>query len=132
MRYRPLVLRRTWLAIGWFGVALLTYLSLMPDPPGLDIEQGDKLEHIAAYGLLMLWFAQLAVAWNRRLMTATALIGLGVGLEYAQRATGYRTFEYVDMAADAIGVALGWLLASPRLPNLLSIVDRIAAGRTTD
>src|SRR5439155_17694573 len=86
----PYDLRRPWLAIGWFGVALLIYLSLMRDPPTIPVEQGDKLEHIAAYAVLMGWFAQIALAAPRRLLTAIALVGLGIALEFAQRATGYR------------------------------------------
>ena len=101
----------------------------MPEPPRLDIEQGDKLQHLAAYGSLMLWFAQIAVARKPRLRTAVALVGLGIALEYAQRATGYRTFSYADMAANAAGVACGWLLAPPRLPNALRFAKRLAAGR---
>jgi VanZ family protein len=121
-------LRRMWIAIGWFGIGLLIYLSLMRDPPGIDIAQGDKLEHIAAYATLMFWFAQLTDSGARRLAIALELVALGVGLEFAQRETGYRTFEYADMAADAIGVAVGWLLASPRLPNLLSLLQRFTKG----
>ena len=57
---RPrLVLRRTWLFIGWLGIAAVNYLSLTPNTPKLDLEYGDKLQHLAAYGSLMLWFAQL-------------------------------------------------------------------------
>jgi VanZ family protein len=117
-----------WIAIGWFGIGLVIYLSLMRDPPGIDIEQGDKLGHIAAYATLMFWFAQLTDSWARRVVIAIALVALGVGLEFAQRETGYRTFDYADMAADAIGVGVGWLLASPRLPNLLSMLQRFAKG----
>ena len=120
---------RIWLAVGWLGVVTVVWLSLMPEPPRLDIEQGDKLQHLAAYGSLMLWFAQVAVARSSRWRTAVALVGLGIALEYAQRATGYRTFSYADMAANAAGVACGWLLAPPRLPNALRVVERFAARR---
>jgi VanZ family protein len=126
-----LVLRRTWFAIGWLGIAAVIYLSLTPNPPKLDLEQGDKLQHLAAYGSLMLWFAQLAVARNRRLWTGIALIGLGVGLEFAQLALEYRTFSYADMVANAAGVAIGWLLATSRLPNMLTVAERMVARDTT-
>ena len=122
-------MQRAWLAVGWFGIALLIYLSLMPNPPEIDIVQGDKLEHIAAYGTLMFWFAQVPIMRDRRLITALVLFGLGVVLEFVQGATGYRTFSYGDMAADAIGVALGGLLALRFFPNLLTIAQRIAASR---
>jgi len=126
-----MVLRRTWFAVGWVGVATVIYLSLAPSPPKLDVEHGDKLQHVAAYGSLMLWFAQLTIASNPRFWTAVALIGLGVGLEFAQLALGYRTFSYADMAADAAGVAIGWLLATSPLPNMLTVAERVLARRTT-
>ena len=125
---RP-ALKRIWLAIGWIGVGAVIWLSLMPEPPRLDVEQGDKLQHLAAYGSLMLWFAQVAVARHLRLQTALGLVALGVALEFVQRATGYRTFSYADIAANAAGVGCGCLLAPPRLPNVLRIVDRIATHR---
>lgn len=117
----PQMLRRAWHGIGWMGIALAVYLSLMHDPPAFAVVQGDKFQHAAAYGTLMLWFAQLADLRGARIATALALVGLGIGMEFAQLATGYREFSYGDMAADAIGVGIGWLLAPPRLPNLLTL-----------
>jgi len=120
-------LRSLWWAIGWFGVALTIYLSLMPNPPGIDVPQGDKLGHLAVYATLMLWFAQLVTRAGERCVAALALLALGVALEFAQRATGYREFSYADMLADAVGIALGSLLAPPRLPNLLVRTQRLLA-----
>jgi len=127
----PLVLRRAWFVIGWIGVAIVIYLSLTPKPVHLDIAQGDKLAHLAAYGALMLWFGQVVVNARSRLWSAVALTALGVGLEFAQLVTGYRTYSYTDMAASAIGVVVGWGTAPPRLPNLLSIAERIATRSAT-
>jgi VanZ family protein len=98
-------------------LAIIT-LSLTPAPPHLNLEQGDKLGHFAAYGLVTLWFAQLYTALRQRIWLALGMVALGIALEFAQRATGYRSFEVADMVADALGVAIGWL-AAPRLPNFL-------------
>jgi VanZ family protein len=106
LRSRPLSL-----ALGWAWVAAIVWLSLTPSPPTIDIEQGDKLGHFLAYGILMFWFCQLYVAPRARLGYALGFVALGVGLEFAQRALGTRSFELFDMAADALGVALGWLAA---------------------
>jgi len=81
----------------------------MPKPPTIDVAQGDKLGHFAAYGLLMFLFCQIYV---RRLAFALAFIAMGVGLEFLQGMTGYRTFDVFDMLANAVGVALGWLVAT--------------------
>ena len=116
--------RNAWIAIGWFGVAMVIVLSLIPSPPTLPVEQGDKFEHVAAYGSLMFWFAQAYLRWNERRWIAAALVALGIGLEYVQGWTGWRDFSYADMAADAIGVALGWLVARGALANFLACATR--------
>jgi len=116
----PSKLNHYWQAAGWLGVGLIVYLSLTPAPPQINIENGDKLGHLAAYGLVTLWFAQHHTGLRQRIGLAIGMVALGIAMEYAQRATGYRSFEVADMVADAIGVAIGWLAAPPRLPNLLS------------
>ena len=117
-----------WKAAGWLGVGLIIAFSLTPAPPQIGIENGDKLGHLAAYGLATLWFAQPYTALRQRIWLAVGMVALGVGLEYAQRATGYRSFEVADMVADALGVAIGWLAAPPRLPNFLIWVEKRLTG----
>lgn len=119
LRLRPL-----WLVAGWMLVLLVIYLSLAPSPPPLTKNQGDKLEHILAYAALMSWFVNLYAEMTPRMRIAAGLIALGVGLEFVQRWSGYRTFEVADMAADAVGVAAGWLSAPPRLPNYLRAIEK--------
>lgn len=116
--------RKIWVGLAWCGVALIIFLSLTPSPPDIDLGRfGDKYEHVAAYALLMLWFCQAYLAHAQRRRTSLLLVALGIALEFAQRATGLRTFEVADMAAGALGVGMGWLLAPPRLPNLLLLVQ---------
>ena len=121
----PLLLRRFWQGIGWFGIVLLLYLSLTPQPPEIPVEEGDKIGHSLAYAVLMFWWAQLLVSAPERRWLATALIALGIAIEYVQGWTGWRTFDYFDMLADVIGVAIGWLLAVPRTPSVLALVGRL-------
>jgi VanZ family protein len=80
----------------------------MPKPPTIDVDQGDKLSHFAAYGLLMFVFCQIYDQRRTRLVYAAGFIGMGVALEFLQGMTGYRTFDVFDMLANAVGVALGW------------------------
>ncbi len=86
-------------------VAAIVWLSLTPSPPQVPLESGDKLGHFAAYGVLMLWFAQLHA---RRLPWAAGFLAMGIGLEFVQAGLGYRTLEVLDMAANAAGVLAGW------------------------
>jgi VanZ family protein len=115
----PVLLRRCWIAIGWFGVVLLLYLSLTPRPPEIPVEQGDKLGHILAYATLTYWWAQLLVTMSQRLRLAAVLLALGIAIEFVQGWTGWRTFDYYDMLADAIGIAIGWAAAWPRTRDWL-------------
>lgn len=112
-------------------VVLIIYLSLTPEPVQLNVEQGDKFGHVFAYAALMAWFANVYEGVAQRVQFALGFVALGVGLEFAQRSTGYRSFEIADMAADAVGVAAGWLIAPPRGPHLLRSLERAWARVNT-
>ena len=116
-------LRALWLALGWSWAAAIVWLSLMPSPPTIDIAQGDKLGHFLGYGILMFWFCQLYAARRIRLAYALGFAVLGVALEFAQRALGYRTYEPFDMVANALGVALGWAAALASGGRLLARLE---------
>ena len=103
-------LRGLWLAVGWAMVAAIAWLSLTPEPPGLDFEQSDKVGHFLGYGGLMFWFSQLYRS-RTRVFYALGFVAMGIGLELAQGQLGYRTYEVFDMYANTLGVLLGWTLA---------------------
>lgn len=126
----PASLRAAWRILGWFGVALLIWLSLMPSPPKVaDLAHLDKLEHLLAYALLMLWFAQLRPSIAQRAITAAALLALGIGLEFAQASSGVREFSIADMIADLAGITLGWFAAPPRGPDLLAVTHKLVSSQ---
>ena len=105
-------LRSFGLGLGWLMVATIIWLSLTTSPPKLDFASGDKLGHFAAYATLMFWFCQLYASFGTRFAYAVGFVAMGIALEFIQGATGYRTFEWLDMLANAIGVALGWAVES--------------------
>jgi VanZ family protein len=115
---------KLWSAIGWLIIATVIYLSLTPDPIEIDMEQGDKLGHMLAYFVMMIWFSQL---YLRRMHAwlASGFIVLGVALEYVQGWSGYRDFEYMDMLADAIGVSLAWAMGCTLMSRLLIDLERL-------
>jgi VanZ family protein len=116
-------LRKLWLAIGYAMIAAILWASFTPEPPQIDIEQADKFGHMFSYAVLMYWFCQLYAATRMRLAHAVAFVAMGVAIEFAQQETGYRTFEYFDMLADAIGVALGWAVAQASRINLPALIE---------
>ena len=117
-------LRWSWLALGWLWVAAIFYLSLMPYPPEpVHFRNADKLEHALAYCLLMLWFCQVYRKRTSRMLLAVLLIAMGIAIEYLQRETGYRIFEYADMFADATGVLVGWSWAGTGLGRVFAYLE---------
>ena len=96
------------LALGWGWAVAIVWLSVTPAPPQIDVSFGDKIGHFGAYGLLMFWFCLLYPSLRIRLLYAAGFIAMGVGLEFVQGQLGYRTFDVMDMAANTVGVLLGW------------------------
>jgi VanZ family protein len=99
--------RRAGLALGWAWAAAIVFFSLAPGLPESGVEGGDKLAHFLAYAALAYWFSQFYFQ-RTRLACALGFIAMGVGLEFAQGALGYRSFDLADMAANTLGVLAGW------------------------
>jgi len=104
-------------------VVAVVVLSLIPLE--VDLSEGrDKVAHFIAYGSMTFWFALLFPGWLRQVAIVIAFVAMGVAIEYLQRMTGYRTFDVADMAANSIGVALGWALALTPLKQALNWAER--------
>lgn len=101
-------MRSLLLAGGWLYAAAIVFLSLTPKPPDPGFAYGDKLGHLAAYSLLMFWFCWLYRLRLTRFAYGLAWIAMGIALEFAQAQTATRSFEFGDMAANSLGVLLGW------------------------
>jgi hypothetical protein len=120
---------RLWRAVGVALILLVIYQSLNHDPIEVTVVEGNMGGHLIAYGTLMLWFSQMHASTRGRVLCAAGFALMGLGLEFAQGMTDYRTFDLSDAAANACGVALGWLLAPPRLPNFLVATEGILVQR---
>jgi VanZ family protein len=127
-------LRKLWLGIGLLWVVIVVVLSLIPEPPSVgQFQDIDKLEHGAAYAFLMFWFAQIYPARRTRRVIAFSFVLLGIVIECLQGLSGFRQFEYTDMAANTLGVLVGLLLALTPLGGILERFEKILLGtsRTT-
>jgi VanZ family protein len=109
-----------WRFTGWALVVLVTYLALTPEPPATTLRFGDKLGHVAAYASLMGWWLQID---RRPERLALLFVLMGLALEILQSLGGYRTGDIFDMAANTLGVGLGWLSAL-LLPDWLARLDK--------
>ena len=99
-----------WWALGSLLVAGVVGGSLIPGEYVPGFLARDKLVHAGSYGLLMLWFAGL-YRRERHLIIALALFALGFGLDVAQSGTATRSFDLLDVAADAGGIIAAFVLA---------------------
>ena len=119
---------RLWVIAGWSMLAVIVWLSVTPSPPDPGFEQGDKLEHLVAYGALMFWFCQLYTSRRAQVGLAIGFIALGVGLEFVQGALEYRTYDEMDMVANTLGVVLGWGVARAAGAHVFARIERIFRG----
>ena len=107
----PLQFKSLWTLIGYGLVILVVVLSLSPSlPQPANFPGADKVYHILAYGMLMLWFAQLhpKIRYGR---LVCCFIVLGILLEVLQSQWAIRSGEVWDVAANSLGTVLSWGLA---------------------
>jgi len=100
--------RRAWIIVGWLLVLLVIYLSLTPKPPPTLMTFGDKIGHFAAYASLMAWWHQIDRSAYR---LALIFVLMGLTLEILQSLGGFRQGDIFDMAANTVGVGIGWFAA---------------------
>jgi len=97
---------RFWLALAWFLVLLVILSSLAPAGPDVRWMLNDKVAHAAAYAAMAFWFSGV-YRKSRYGWILAGLLALGLLLELVQGRLSYRTFDMLDMAANAAGVVLG-------------------------
>lgn len=95
---------RALLALSLVGI---TILSLVPVQGALAVDIWDKAQHAGAYLYLTLltWGAATPhrLSWRHALL----LMAYGLCIEGAQAFLPWRSFSFLDMAANASGIALG-------------------------
>ena len=122
----PLRHRRLWIAMSLVLLAAVLFASLQPDFGPAVPANFDKVEHLAAYVLLAVWFTGL-VARGRYWAVGAGLMALGLLIEVLQGLMSLgRSAEVSDMLANALGVVVGITIAlsstggwAPRLESWL-------------
>jgi VanZ family protein len=94
------------------GIWILSFLPAtdLPAVPG-----NDKWHHALAYFACMFCWGQWFTRPLPRLKLAIIFIAMGALIECLQGLTAYRFFEWLDMLANAVGVALAWLVVTVQL-----------------
>jgi hypothetical protein len=129
-RKNRLKFTRLWTSLGLILVGAVIYLSLahfLP-PENFTFPESDKTLHFCAYAVMMFWFGQIYQGKVGSFVIAPCLILLGSLLEFFQGMTDYRTFEYSDMAANAVGVLFGLFISHTRLGRLFFLCEQVLSG----
>ncbi len=119
----PLRLPKLWSVLGWLLVAGVVVGSLIPGQVLQAVDVDDKTMHAGAYLVLMVWFA----GFYRRAfypVIAFVLLSLGLGLDFLQAFTETRSFDWVDIAANSVGVGAGLVLSLLLLGGWCQWVER--------
>ena len=127
---KPLQWPRLWLSLWSLAIVALIVVCLVPLdglPPLPD--NSDKVEHLAGYFTLAAAAVQLFrgryLAW-----AGVGLVALGIGVEFAQGMTTYRSSDPYDALANTVGVLLGLAMAlTPWRDLLLRIEARLQGNR---
>jgi VanZ family protein len=104
--------RRQWQWLLFALVALVCYLAFAPQPPKEADLGWDKLNHTTAFAVLTL-AGCFGYAGSRRsvLWVLVGMLALGGLIEIVQYFVPGRSADWVDLGADAIGMAIGVTLA---------------------
>jgi len=119
----PLRLLKLWAGVAWLLTAGVVVGSLLPGEAISGFAVRDKLLHAGAYFLLMISFAG---HYRPALYPAIAiaLLALGLGLDLLQLLTATRSFDWYDVAANGMGVAVGLALSSGLLGGWCQHIER--------
>lgn len=89
-------------------IALLSLMKIGKIP--IDFTYTDKVGHCIAYAVLsFFWMLAIGKVQRAILIIIVLCILYGIILEVFQGMTNYRTFDFVDMGANTIGVLIGFL-----------------------
>ena len=124
---KPLRRPGLWLGLWLLALVVVCVICLVPLdglPPLPD--NSDKVEHLLTYFVLAAGAVQLFGGCRSLLVAALGLMVLGIGIEFAQGMTAYRSADPMDALANSIGVLLGMATRlTPWRDLLLRIEQRL-------
>ncbi|HSM22591.1 MAG TPA: VanZ family protein [Rubrivivax sp.] len=105
--------RPTWRALLVVLLAIIGWLAFGPAPPMPDVQGWAKINHLLAF-LALGTVASLSQAsgWRHAAVTASGLLLYGAFIEAVQAQLPHRHGDWHDLAADAVGLLCGLLLAA--------------------
>jgi len=126
---RALRWHRGWVVLGVLLMVATAAIALLPatrrlTAMALALPAGDKLLHVLAFAALMGWWGNLYHRPRPRLGVAATCLLFGLLIELAQWPHNPRDASVWDLAADAMGLALGALLLRTPLAGVLARIER--------
>jgi VanZ family protein len=112
------------MTLGWLLVVGVCAGSLLPGSNMPALHVGDKVLHAGSYFLLMVWFAGLYER-RRHVFIALVLVLLGLALDALQGSVSRRSFDLLDVAANAGGIAVGWVVSVSLLEGWCQRIERL-------
>ena len=100
------------------GIVIILTIFLLSLLPAWDLPNApgnDKLHHAIAYFACMFCWGQVYRQPMHRLRLASGFIAMGVLIECLQFFTATRSFELLDMVANAAGIITAWLVVTVQL-----------------
>jgi VanZ family protein len=122
--------RHPWLWLGiWCAALAATLVVCLVPLPAMDapVLRFDKLHHALGHALLAAWAAMLFMDRRTLLLAIAGLLLFGVAIEGLQALLPWRSAELLDIAANALGVALGAAIAATPVARTLLHVERLVA-----
>ncbi len=102
--------RPWWRALLAVLVGVTCFFAFTPRPPELPLAPSDKLQHIAAFACLAACSLLCARAgWRAAWAAALGLLAFGGFIEIVQSFIPSRSADWLDLRADALGIACGLL-----------------------
>ena len=93
------------------AIGIILWLALSANPPrAAGLFDFDKLNHLAAFFVLALLTEYAFPSVTVSAQKLVPLLGFGLLIEVLQYWVGYRYFEWLDVVADAAGIAVFWVL----------------------
>lgn len=111
LKYHVLTLlncRPLWRVALLISMLAILFLATTANPYPVPASASDKINHLIAFLELTL-LTRLSWPEAKALWLAPALLLFGLAIEGIQAGLPYREFSLADLAADGVGIALGWL-----------------------
>ncbi|MFZ4714262.1 MAG: hypothetical protein ACOYL6_11135 [Bacteriovoracaceae bacterium] len=125
-------MRRILITIGFLIIIAIFIFSLIKGAKGEGLfPHSDKVGHCLAYFSVTYWFLNLYPR-KKHFILMIVFTFQGIIIEFLQRETGYRSFDYFDMLANFSGSLLAYILASKYCKLFKVLLDHCSPSTNDD